>query len=153
MFSQASVILFTDTCQTPPPPGQTRPLTDTCPGQTPPPPGRHPPWADIRPGQTPSSRQQLQQMVCILLECILVTVRKRSCIKVMFLHLSASHSVHCGGGVSASVHAGMHRPEQTPPPQRTVRILVEFFLVLNSNHIFLESFTQLRIHHWCTTYI
>ena len=96
MFSQASVILFTDTCQTPP--GQTRPLTDTCPGQTPPPPGRHPPWADIRPGQTPSSRQQLQQMVCILLECILVTVRKRSCGKVMFLHLSASHSVHGGGG-------------------------------------------------------
>ena len=49
----------------------------------------------------------------------LVTIRKRSCGKVMFLHLSVSHSVHWGGG-------GVHRPGQTrhplgrhpaPPPQ------------------------------------
>ena len=33
--------------------------------------------------------------------------------KVMFLHLSVSHSVH--RGVSASVHAGIHPREQTPP--------------------------------------
>ena len=53
------------------------------------------------------------------------TVRKWSCRKVMFLHLSVSHSVH--RGVSASVHAGIyypllgrhplgrHPPGQTPP--------------------------------------
>ena len=45
-----------------------------------------------------------------------ITVRKRSCGKVMFLHLSVSHSVHGGG--SASVHAGIHPPGQTPPPGR-----------------------------------
>ena len=33
---------------------------------------------------------------------------QRSCGKVMFLHLSVSHSVH--EGVSASVHAGIHPP-------------------------------------------
>ena len=69
------------------------------------------------------------------------TVRKRSCGKVMFLHLSVSHSVHRG---STSVHAGIHPPGQTPPwadtppgqtppsrrpLQRTVRILLECFLV------------------------
>ena len=36
-------------------------------------------------------------VVCIQLECILVTIRKQSCRKVMFLHLSVSHSVHGGG--------------------------------------------------------
>ena len=42
--------------------------------------------------------------------------------KVMFLHLSVSHSVH--RGVSASVHAGIpplgsrHPPEQTPSSSR-----------------------------------
>ena len=41
------------------------------------------------------------------------TVCKRSCGKVMFLHLSVSHSVY--GGVSTSVHAGIQPPEQTPP--------------------------------------
>ena len=34
--------------------------------------------------------------------------------KIMFLYLSVSHSVH-RGGVSASVHAGIHPHEQTPP--------------------------------------
>ena len=38
---------------------------------------------------------------------------QRSCGKVMFLHLSVSHSVH--EGVSASVHAGIHPPADTPP--------------------------------------
>ena len=33
--------------------------------------------------------------------------------KVLFLHLSVSHSVH--RGVSSSVHAGIHPPGQTPP--------------------------------------
>ena len=44
----------------------------------------------------------------------LITVRKRSCEKVMFLHLSVSHSVH--RGVSASVHAGIHPLGRHPPP-------------------------------------
>ena len=39
-------------------------------------------------------------------------LRKRSCEKIMFLHLSVSHSVH--RGVSASVHAGITSP-LTPP--------------------------------------
>ena len=34
----------------------------------------------------------------------------------MFLHLSVSHSVHMGGAVSTSVHAGIDIPRQTPPP-------------------------------------
>ena len=56
---------------------------------------------------------------------------QRSCWKVMFLHLSVSHSVHRGDGGSASVYAGIADPphpqeqipqeqtaprEQTPPP-------------------------------------
>ena len=49
-------------------------------------------------------------VICIQLECILVTIRKQSCRKVMFLHLSVSHSVHGGG--SASVHSGIHPPAQ-----------------------------------------
>ena len=35
----------------------------------------------------------------------------------MFLHLSVSHSVN--GGLSASVHAGIHPPRQTPPQADT----------------------------------
>ena len=47
-----------------------------------------------------------------------ITIRKQSCGKVMFLHLSVSHSVH--RGVSASVHAGIHTPlgRHPPPPSR-----------------------------------
>ena len=46
------------------------------------------------------------------------TVHKRSCGKVMFLHLSVSHSVHRGG--SASVHAGIPPPwDQVPPQDQT----------------------------------
>ena len=49
---------------------------------------------------------------------VIVTVRKRSCGKVMFLHLSVSHSVHrTGSGVSVSVHAGIPPPTPTPPGQ------------------------------------
>ena len=44
------------------------------------------------------------------------TVRKRSCGKVMFLHLSVSHSVH--RGVSAPVHAGIHTPLGRHPTRR-----------------------------------
>ena len=52
---------------------------------------------------------------------LIVTVRKRSCGKVMFLHLSVILST---GGVSAPVHAGIHPPpKQTPQeadtPQQT----------------------------------
>ena len=77
-------------------------------------------------------------------------LRKRSCEKIMFLHLSVGHSVH--RGVSVSVHAGITTPltpplgihppwvdtpspwAEPPPPsrrplQRTVRILLECFLV------------------------
>ena len=45
---------------------------------------------------------------------ILVTVRKRSCGKVMFLHLSVSHSLHGGRGVSPLVHAGQTLPSRHP---------------------------------------
>ena len=46
------------------------------------------------------------------------TVRKRSCGKVLFLHLSVSHSVH--RGVSAPVHAGIHTPlGRHPSPRQT----------------------------------
>ena len=71
-----------------------------------------------------------------------VQVLRRSCGKVMFLHLSV---ILFTGGVSAPVHAGIHppwadtAPVQTPPAQcmlgytwlllRTVRILLECILV------------------------
>ena len=41
-----------------------------------------------------------------------ITVRKRSCGKVMFLHLSVILFI---GGVSASVHTGIHPPGKHPP--------------------------------------
>ena len=40
-------------------------------------------------------------------------------VKVMFLHLSVSHSVH--RGLSASVHAGIHPPGRHPPPAQCMR--------------------------------
>ena len=53
----------------------------------------------------------------------LIIVCKRNWGKVMFLHLSVSHSVHVGGGVFP-VHTGIHTPpswadtsRQTPPRQ------------------------------------
>ena len=60
-----------------------------------------------------------------------ITVRKRSCGKVMFLHLSVGHSVH-RGGVYPSMHWADTRRVDTPPRpplQRTVRILLECILV------------------------
>ena len=44
---------------------------------------------------------------------VIFTVHKRSCGKVMFVHLSVSNSVH--RGVVCPVHAGIHPPGQTPP--------------------------------------
>ena len=51
-------------------------------------------------------------MHCVNRNLTVITVRKRSCGKVMFLHLSVSHSVHRGG----SVHAGIHTPRTDTPP-------------------------------------
>ena len=51
-------------------------------------------------------RWPLKQVVRILLECILVTACKGSCGKVMFLHLSVSHSVHRGGHVGGTSGRG-----------------------------------------------
>ena len=69
-------------------------------------------------------------------------VRKRSCGKVMFLHLSVSHSVHRGGGVCPSAcwdtppgTRGRHPPLGRLPPfsrrllLRTIHILLECILV------------------------
>ena len=53
-----------------------------------------------------------------LLMLKLITVRKRSCGKVMFSHLSDSHSAHGGRAW-----------QERRPLQRTVRILLECFLV------------------------
>ena len=66
------------------------------------------------------------------------TARKTKFAKVMFLHLSVSHSVHGGG--SASLHAGIaDSPGSRHPPaqymlgdtanKRAVRILLECILV------------------------
>ena len=80
-----------------------------------------------------------------------ITVRKQSCGKVMFLHLSVSHSVHRGGAVYPSMHWSRHSLEHTPqfmlgytppcpvhvgihpwrPLLQTVRILLEYILVSN----------------------
>ena len=55
----------------------------------------------------------------------LITVRKRSFAKVMFLHLSVSHSVH-GGGVPGQVPPGRYTPRAgtplagTPPQARYI---------------------------------
>ena len=72
-----------------------------------------------------SSLQTLQRLY---MKICIITVHKRSCRKVMFLHLSVSHSVHMG---CVSQHAlgqtlpgryppgrhllGRHPPGQTPP--------------------------------------
>ena len=43
-----------------------------------------------------------------------ITARKRSLRSLCFY----SHSVHGGGGVSASVHAGIHPPRSRHPPRK-----------------------------------
>ena len=51
---------------------------------------------------------------------MIITARKRSCGKVMFLHLSLSHSVHMGGGVYPSMQwagKGCTSPGRQPPGQ------------------------------------
>ena len=53
------------------------------------------------------------QFVCAH-ELLIVTVRKRSCGKVMFLHLSVSHSVHRGGCLPQCM-LGYNPPGKTPP--------------------------------------
>ena len=63
----------------------------------------------------------------LFLEELDTTARKRSCRKVMFLHLSVSHSVR--GGVFLAETS----PERDAPPvrkERAVRILLECILVL-----------------------
>ena len=66
---------------------------------------------------------------------LIITFRKRSCGKVMFLHLFVSHSIHGGGGgvsqhavgqTPPPVHAGIHNPPvqcmlgyMPPPPAAT----------------------------------
>ena len=58
---------------------------------------------------------------------------QRSCGKVMFSQACVKNSVHSGGGgeVYPSMHWGRHPWADTPrrPLQRTVRILLECFLV------------------------
>ena len=66
---------------------------------------------------------------------IIVTVCKRSCGKVMFSQLSVSHSVHRGyvHGGGRVWQGGMHGRgcawQERWPLLRTVRILLEYFLV------------------------
>ena len=78
-------------------------------------------WQERRPLQHPTG---MHSCLCIYsfldlfspsLLYFFITVRKRSCRKVMFLHLSVSHSVHKGAG-SASVHAGIHTLLGRHPP-------------------------------------
>ena len=55
---------------------------------------------------------------CLLLRIFFsfVTAHKRSCGKVMFLHLSVSHSVHGGGGRVCHTHTpAMHAPWHVHP--------------------------------------
>ena len=94
-----------------------------------------------------------------------ISVRKWSCRKVMFLHLSVSHSVHGG---SAPMHAGIHPPADTPlgihppvrhttpgetPPGPLLRILVQeiftdtFWLKLNLAEADLETSYFLNSAH------
>ena len=62
-----------------------------------------------------------------------ITARKRSCGKVMFLHLSVSHSVHRGGiSLTETPSPDIDPPRDTPPlygKERVVRILLECILV------------------------
>ena len=84
-----------------------------------------------------------KRVVHILLECCLVTARKRS-LGQGNIFAPVCHSVHGGG--SASVHAGITPREQTPPEQcmlgdtankRALRILLECILVLlQGSHFF-----------------
>ena len=68
--------------------------------------------------------RQCQDFSPLLFPYYVFTARKRSCGKVMFLHLSVSHSVHMGVGVQPPRQTlldrhrlGRHPPRQTPPRQ------------------------------------
>ena len=74
--------------------------------------------------------------VCLKNKHGIVTVRKRSWGKVMFLHLSVSHSVHRGGVCPSACWDTPPRqtpPRQTPSPQQTntAGILLECFLAFS----------------------
>ena len=91
----------------------------------------------------------------ILTKCrpCLITVRKQSWGKVMFLHLSVSHSVH-RGCIPACIGADTPSPGRHPPPwadpsprrplQWTVRILLEFIIVCVKG----RSQLLIRIGRW-----
>ena len=95
-----------------------------------------------RTASSPNHCNNIQQYISQQHTHTFFTVPKRSCGKVMFLHLSVSHSGH--RGVSSPVHAGIHThppadtllsrhpPGQTPPNRWlllwTVRILLECIL-------------------------
>ena len=73
-------------------------------------------------GHAWQERWPLQQMVRILLECILVIITGYNEVvaKVIFLHLSVIHSVHSGGGGLPQCMLGYHPPgADTPPQQQT----------------------------------
>ena len=72
------------------------------------------PWRDLCIG----TQLQTRRIGFLLIVWLIITVRKRSNGKVMFLHLSVSHSVHRREGcVYPCVHWGKHLPGQTPPVQ------------------------------------
>ena len=56
------------------------------------------------------------------------TIRNSSCGKVMFSHLSVSHSVHMAGG-ACMARGGGHAWQERRPLQWTVCILLECILV------------------------
>ena len=70
--------------------------------------------------------------------CI-VTVRKRSCGKVMFLHLSVSHSVHRGGCLPGGCIPAC--TGQTPPPGRHPHCSGRYAAYWNAFSYYAECFT------------
>ena len=78
------------------------------------------------------------------------TARKRSCGKVMFLHLTVSHSVHravCmveGACVVGGMHGRGRAWQERWPPKRAVRIQLECILVYctySHVHLTLQTFS------------
>ena len=61
------------------------------------------PWrVGAPPTGNPGSAPEFNEMSISISKFLFITGRKRSCGKVMFLHLSVSHSVHNGGRGSLS---------------------------------------------------
>ena len=73
-------------------------------------PSRHSPGIDNH------TSSRIQSWNFLIIHSKVVTVRKRSCGKVMFLHLSVSHSVH--GGVYLSACWDTHTPPGRHPRGR-----------------------------------